>query len=99
MATKRYETVGDVVESLPNNLYRVRLKNDHMLLCSIVYKMTKRRIKVVPGDTVTVEVTPTDLSRGRIVYRGLRKPPSADGEQPPPHAKPPPRRHKRRGRR
>lgn len=72
---KRYETMGEVTESLPNNLYRVKLENGHMLLCSIVYKMTKRRIKVVPGDSVTVEVTSTDLNRGRIVYRGLRQKP------------------------
>ena len=76
---KKYETSGEVTESLPNNLYRVKLKNDHVLLCSIVYKMTKRRIKVVPGDTVIVEVTSTDLSRGRIVYRGVRnRPPPAE---------------------
>lgn len=75
---KRFETMGEVTESLPNNLYRVKLKNDHFILCSIVYKMTKRRIKVVPGDQVTVEVTATDLTRGRIVFRGQRK-----YEQPP----------------
>ena len=69
---KKFETIGEVTESLPNNLYRVKLPNGHLLLCSIVYKMTKRRIKVVPGDTVTVEVTSTDLNRGRIVFRGIK---------------------------
>lgn len=69
---KRFETVGVVTESLPNNLYRVKLENGHLLLCSIIYRMTKKRIKVVPGDTVTVEVTATDINRGRIVYRGLK---------------------------
>ena len=72
IAPKRFEILGEVAESLPNNLYRVKLKNERMLLCSIVYKMTKRRIKVVPGDTVTVEVTANDLTRGRIVYRGVK---------------------------
>ena len=73
MATpKRYETVGEVTESLPNNRYRVKLENGHLLLCTIIYRMTKRRIKVVPGDTVTVEIPANDLTRGRIVYRGHR---------------------------
>ncbi len=72
---KKFETIGEVTESLPNNQYRVRLRNGRMLLCSIIYRMTRRRIKVVPGDSVTVEVIPSDLARGRIVYRGPRQGP------------------------
>lgn len=67
-----FEVMGEVTESLPNNMYRVRIKGDRLLLCKIIYRMTRRRIKVVPGDTVTLEVTANDLTRGRIVYRGLR---------------------------
>lgn len=67
-----FNVLGEVVASLPNNMYRVRIKGDRLLLCKIIYRMTRRRIKVVPGDTVTVEVTPTDLTRGRIIYRGER---------------------------
>ena len=51
-------------------MYRVNIKGGRTLLCKIIYRMTKKRIKVVPGDTVTVEVTPADLTRGRIVFRG-----------------------------
>lgn len=69
-----FETLGEVTESLPNNMYRVKIKGDRMLLCKIIYRMTKRRIKVVPGDTVTVKIIPPDLVRGRIVYRGTRQP-------------------------
>ena len=70
---KRFEVTGEVTESLPNNMYRVRIRADRTLLCTVIYKMTRRRIKVVPGDSVIVEVSPQDLTRGRIVYRGMRK--------------------------
>lgn len=78
-AAKRFVTYGEVVASLPNNLYRVKLPDGHLVLCSIVYQMTRKRIKVVPGDTVTLEITATDLNRGRIVYRGKRESHHAPG--------------------
>lgn len=88
-----FETLGEVTESLPNNMYRVKIKGDRMLLCKIIYQMTKRRIKVVPGDTVTVEISPPDLIRGRIVYRGVRK--QYDAQSPPPASSGAPRRRRR----
>jgi translation initiation factor IF-1 len=58
-----------VVESLPNATFRVELENGHRLLAHISGKMRMHFIKILPGDKVTVEMSPYDLSRGRIVYR------------------------------
>ena len=60
---------GTVVESLPNATFRVQLENGHKLLAHISGKMRMHFIKILPGDKVTVELSPYDLSRGRIVYR------------------------------
>ena len=60
---------GTVVESLPNATFRVELENGHRLLTHISGKMRMHFIKILPGDKVTVEMSPYDLSRGRIVYR------------------------------
>ena len=60
---------GTVVESLPNATFRVELENGHKLLAHISGKMRMHFIKILPGDKVTVEMSPYDLSRGRIVYR------------------------------
>ena len=60
---------GTVVESLPNATFRVELENGHKLLAHISGKMRMHFIKILPGDKVTVELSPYDLSRGRIVYR------------------------------
>ena len=60
---------GTVVESLPNATFRVQLENGHRLLAHISGKMRMHFIKILPGDKVTVELSPYDLSRGRIVYR------------------------------
>ena len=60
---------GTVVESLPNATFRVQLENGHKLLAHISGKMRMHFIKILPGDKVTVEMSPYDLSRGRIVYR------------------------------
>ena len=60
---------GTVVESLPNATFRVQLENGHRLLAHISGKMRMHFIKILPGDKVTVEMSPYDLSRGRIVYR------------------------------
>ena len=63
------EVEGTVVEALPNAIFRVELDNDHRILTYISGKMRKYFIKIVPGDKVTVEVSPYDLTRGRITYR------------------------------
>ncbi len=60
---------GTVIEALPNATFRVELENNHRLLAHISGKMRMHFIKILPGDKVTVELSPYDLSRGRIVYR------------------------------
>ncbi len=61
---------AEVVEALPNAQFRVRLPNDHHILAYISGKMKTARIRTVPGDTVTVEISPYDMTKGRIIYRG-----------------------------
>ncbi len=63
------EVEGTVVEPLPNAMFRVELENGHVVLAHISGKMRKYFIKILPGDKVTVELSPYDLSRGRITYR------------------------------
>ena len=60
---------GTVLETLPNAMFRVELSNGHKILAHISGKMRMNYIRILPGDTVTVELTPYDLSRGRIVFR------------------------------
>ena len=60
---------GTVVEALPNATFRVELENRHRLLAHISGKMRMHFIKILPGDKVTIELSPYDLTRGRIVYR------------------------------
>jgi len=60
---------GTVVEPLPNASFRVELENGHKVLAHISGKMRMHFIKILPGDKVTIELSPYDLSRGRIVYR------------------------------
>lgn len=63
------EVEGVVVESLPNATFRVELENGHRVLAHISGKMRMHYIKILPGDKVKVQLSPYDLSRGRIVYR------------------------------
>jgi translation initiation factor IF-1 len=63
------EMRGTVVELLPNAMFRVRLENDHEILGHTAGKMRKNRIRVLTGDEVLVELTPYDLTKGRITYR------------------------------
>ncbi|MBM4284792.1 MAG: translation initiation factor IF-1 [Deltaproteobacteria bacterium] len=63
------EVEGKVVEPLPNAMFRVELPNGHRVLAHISGKMRMHYIKILPGDKVIVELSPYDLSRGRIVYR------------------------------
>ena len=60
---------GVVTEPLPNAMFRVKLDNDHVVLAHISGKMRMHYIRILPGDKVTVELSPYDLSRGRITYR------------------------------
>lgn len=60
---------AEVVEALPNALFRVKLDNGHRLLAHVSGKMRMHYIRILPGDKVTVEVSPYDLNRGRIVMR------------------------------
>ena len=60
---------GVVLETLPNAMFKVELENKHQVLAHISGKMRMHFIKILPGDTVTVELSPYDLSRGRITYR------------------------------
>ncbi len=63
------EVEGSVVEPLPNAMFRVKLDNGHVVLAHISGKMRKYYIRILPGDRVTVELSPYDLTRGRITYR------------------------------
>ena len=63
------EMRGQIIELLPNANFRVKLENDHMILGHTAGKMRKNRIRVLVGDEVLVELTPYDLTKGRITYR------------------------------
>ena len=63
------EFSGTVTEVLPNAMFRVKLENEHEILAHPSGRMRKNRIRVLAGDKVTVEMTPYDLTRGRITYR------------------------------
>jgi len=63
------ELEGTVLEPLPNAMFKVELENGHKVLAHISGKMRMRYIRILPGDKVTVEVSPYDLTRGRITYR------------------------------
>jgi translation initiation factor IF-1 len=63
------EVEGSVIEPLPNAMFKVELDNGHVVLAHISGKMRKYYIRILPGDRVTVELSPYDLSRGRITYR------------------------------
>ena len=63
------ELEGKVVEPLPNAMFKVELENSHQVLAHISGKMRMHYIKILPGDKVTVELSPYDLDRGRITYR------------------------------
>ncbi|HPG39498.1 MAG TPA: translation initiation factor IF-1 [bacterium] len=60
---------GSILETLPNATFKVELENGHVVLAHISGKMRMHFIKILPGDKVTVELSPYDLSRGRIIYR------------------------------
>lgn len=61
--------IGTITETLPGAMFRVELENGHTILAHVAGKMRKHYIRIVPGDEVTVELTPYDLEKGRITYR------------------------------
>jgi translation initiation factor IF-1 len=63
------EVEGKVIEALPNAMFRVELQNGHRVLAHVSGKIRMNFIRILPGDQVTVELSPYDLTRGRIVYR------------------------------
>ena len=63
------QMAGEIVENLPNAMFRVELENGHTVLAHISGKMRMNYIRILPGDKVQVELTPYDLTRGRITYR------------------------------
>ena len=63
------EVEGTILESLPNAMFKVKLQKNHEILAHISGKIRMNFIKILPGDRVTVELTPYDLNRGRITYR------------------------------
>ncbi len=66
---KAIEVIGEVVELLPNAMFKVKLETGHIILAHISGKMRMHYIKIIPGDKVKVEISPYDLTRGRIIYR------------------------------
>jgi len=72
MSDKKEEVIkvdGEVIDTLPNAFFRVKLDNGHEILGHLSGKMRMNHIKILPGDRVTVEMTPYDLTKGRITYR------------------------------
>ena len=69
MAKDVIELEGTILEAMPNAMFRVKLENDHERLAHISGKIRKNFIRILPGDKVKVEMTPYDLSRGRITFR------------------------------
>ncbi|MCB1583734.1 MAG: translation initiation factor IF-1 [Marinicella sp.] len=63
------ELQGKVIDTLPNTMFRVELENGHVVTAHISGRMRKHYIRILTGDTVTVELTPYDLSKGRITFR------------------------------
>jgi translation initiation factor IF-1 len=82
---EQIEMEGTVIDTLPNTMFRVQLENGHIVLAHISGKMRKNYIRILKGDKVTVEMTPYDLSKGRITFRhkegGSRPAPSAQSSQ------------------
>ena len=66
---EQIEMEGTVIDTLPNTMFRVQLENGHVILAHISGKMRKNYIRILKGDKVTVEMTPYDLSKGRITFR------------------------------
>jgi translation initiation factor IF-1 len=68
------EFTGTVMEQLPNAMFRVKLENGHEILAHTSGKMRKNRIRVLAGDKVTIEMSPYDLTKGRVMFRHVERP-------------------------
>ena len=68
------EVVGVVDEALPNAMFKVKIESGHVVFAHLSGKLRQNYIKILPGDKVTMEISPYDLSRGRITWRGEKKP-------------------------
>ena len=68
------EVLGVVDEALPNATFKVKLDSGHIVLAHLSGKLRQNYIKILPGDKVTMEISPYDLSRGRVTWRGEKKP-------------------------
>jgi translation initiation factor IF-1 len=66
---EKIQVEGEVIDALPNAMFRVRLENDHEIVAHISGKMRMNYIRILPGDRVTVDISPYDLTKGRITYR------------------------------
>ena len=66
---EKIQIEGEVIDALPNAMFRVRLENKHEMVAHISGKMRMHYIRILPGDRVTVEISPYDLTKGRITYR------------------------------
>ena len=72
------EMEGNVVDTLPNTMFRVQLENGHTIIAHISGKMRKNYIRILKGDRVTVQLTPYDLTKGRIIFRNREGAPSGN---------------------
>ena len=70
---EQIEMKGVVIETLPNTMFRVKLENGHVVTAHISGKMRKNYIRILTGDSVMLELTPYDLSKGRIIFRTIEK--------------------------
>lgn len=66
---EKIQVDGEVIDALPNAMFKVKLENGHEILAQISGKMRMHYIRILPGDRVTVDISPYDLTRGRIIYR------------------------------
>ena len=66
---EKIQVDGEVIDALPNAMFKVRLENDHEIVAHISGKMRMHYIRILPGDRVTVDISPYDLTKGRITYR------------------------------
>lgn len=66
---EKIEIDGEVIDALPNAMFRVKLENNHEIVAHISGKMRMHYIRILPGDRVTVDISPYDLTKGRITYR------------------------------
>ncbi|MBU0952688.1 MAG: translation initiation factor IF-1 [Elusimicrobia bacterium] len=69
MKEDKIQVEGEVFETLPNAMFKVKIESGHVILAHLCGKMRMHYIKILPGDKVTVELSPYDLTRGRITYR------------------------------